>query len=52
MTNSKILERVAALYASGEIDAAKLDDYIAKNIITIDDKIRIMEAHEWQMQKS
>ena len=52
MTNSKILERVAALYASGEIDAAKLDDYIVKNIITTDDKIRIVETYEWQMQKS
>ena len=52
MTNSKILERVAALYASGEIDDAKLDEYIVKNILTIDDKTRIMEAREWQMQKS
>ena len=52
MTNPKILERVTALYTSGEIDAAKLDDYIVKNIITTDDKTRIMEAYEWQKQKS
>ena len=45
MTNPKILERVAALYASDEIDAAKLDDYIVKNIITIEDKVRIMEEY-------
>lgn len=52
MTNPKILERVTVLYALGEIGDAKLDDYIVKNIITIDDKTRIMEAYAWQMQKS
>ena len=34
MTNPKILERIAALYAAGEIDDAKLDDYVAKGVIT------------------
>lgn len=34
MTNPKILERVAALYASGEIDDAKLNEYVEKGVIT------------------
>lgn len=34
MTNPKILERVTALYEAGEIDDAKLDEYVAKGVIT------------------
>lgn len=34
MTNPKILERVAALYESGKIDDAKLDEYVEKGVIT------------------
>ncbi|MBQ7858737.1 MAG: hypothetical protein IJ347_01195 [Faecalibacterium sp.] len=37
MTNPKILERVAALYAAGEIDDAKLDEYVTKGIITTEE---------------
>lgn len=34
MTNPKILERVTALYNAGEIDDAKLAEYVAKGVIT------------------
>ena len=34
MTNPKILERIKALYAAGEIGADKLADYVAKGVIT------------------
>ena len=44
MTNPKILERVAALYASGEIDDAKLDEYVEKGVITREEAERIKEG--------
>ena len=34
MTNAIILRRIAALYAAGEIDDAKLAVYVEKGIIT------------------
>ncbi|NLC78143.1 MAG: hypothetical protein GX683_00200 [Ruminococcaceae bacterium] len=33
MTNPKILLRIKALYAAGQIDDAKIDAYVTKGII-------------------
>lgn len=41
MTNPKILERVAALYAAGDIDDRKLGEYVAKGILTEEDTARV-----------
>ena len=46
MTNPKILERVATLYASGEIDDAKLDEYVEKGIITREEVEAIKDSEE------
>ena len=37
MTNPKILERITTLYKKGEIDDAKLDEYVTKGLITADE---------------
>ena len=46
MTNPKILERIAALYAAGAIDDAKLADYVAKGVITEEEAETIRQGQQ------
>lgn len=45
-TNPIIFERIKALYLSGQIDYAKLLEYVAKGLITDDEAQEIRRAGE------
>lgn len=44
MSNPKILERIKALYAAGEINDSRLAEYVTKGVITQADADEIREA--------